>query len=264
MRVLLTNDDGIHAPGITTCANTLFSLGHEVHVVAPDRERSSIGHAVTLTRPICLRPPHERGAYVPGLDLLACDGTPSDCVVLGVETIAPETEIVVSGINRGPNLGDDLTYSGTVSAAMEGAILGKPALAVSLNCGQREHTSHYESAGRVCAEILRLLSRFFLHPGLLLNVNVPNLPLGDIRGVRVTRKGVRLYEEKVSSLNSPEGTLCFWVSGRPADRLEEEGSDVWAVANGYVSVTPIHMDMTHFPSLDGLRETGVETINFLS
>lgn len=263
MRVLLTNDDGIHAPGIVTCANCLSSRGHSVQVIAPDRERSSIGHAVTLTRPICLRPPHERGGYDSSLDLLACDGTPSDCVVLGLETIVPKTDIVVSGINRGPNLGDDLTYSGTVSAAMEGVILERPALAVSLNCNPRERGAHYESAACVCAEILRHLEGSPLAPGVLLNVNVPNLSLEEIRGLRVTRKGVRLYEEKVTSLNSPEGTLCFWVSGRAADRMEE-GSDVWAVAGGYVSVTPIHMDMTHFPSLDGLRKIGMETINFLS
>ena len=184
-------------------------------------------------------------------------------MVLGVETIVPKTDIVVSGINRGPNLGDDLTYSGTVSAAMEGVILERPALAVSLNCNPRERGAHYESAACICAEILKHLEGAPLAPGVLLNVNVPNLSLEEIRGLRVTRKGVRLYEEKVTSLNSPEGTLCFWVSGRASDRMEE-GSDVWAVANGFVSVTPVHMDMTHFPSLDGLRGIGIETINFLS
>lgn len=152
--LLLTNDDGIYAPGIMTLANTLHESGYPVTVVAPDRERSSVGHALTLNRPIRLWEA-DRGGYDVGIRLFGCDGTPSDCVVLGAETVVPEASFVVSGINRGPNLGDDLTYSGTVSAAMEGLILGKNALAVSLNCTRSEPVHHYATLIRVALAAYR-------------------------------------------------------------------------------------------------------------
>jgi 5'-nucleotidase len=258
-RLLLTNDDGIYAPGLVTLANVLHSAGYFLTVVAPDRERSSVGHALTLNRPIRLWEA-DRGGYSPGIGLFGCDGTPSDCVVLGMEVVDPEAEFVVSGINRGPNLGDDLTYSGTVSAAMEGLILGKGALAVSLNCQRTEPEHHYQTAASVALEILGWLGMNLLPREVLLNINVPNLDRAKLDGYLVTRKGLRTYEGKVTEFRSPHGTLSYWIAGRPEDEMAE-GTDVWAVAHGKVSITPIHMDMTHFPSIEMLRSKGLEDLN---
>ena len=260
MKLLITNDDGVFAPGIVELASALCRLGHECAVTAPDRERSSVGHSITLTRPLRLWKAAP-GPYPPECAVFACDGTPSDCVVLGMEEIMPDPELVVSGINRGPNLGDDLTYSGTVSAAMEGVILGLGAIAFSLDCHESDQDQHYETASSVAGALIGFISSNPLPRGVLLNVNVPNVPLSLLRGVRVTRKGVRLYEGKVTRFTDPGGRTYYWVAGRPEDQLEE-GSDVWAAANGYVSVTPVHMDMTHFPSIETLTADGAEKINF--
>jgi len=260
MKLLITNDDGVFAPGIVELASALCWLGHECAVTAPDRERSSVGHSITLTRPLRLWKAAP-GPYPPECPVFACDGTPSDCVVLGIEEVMAEPDLVVSGINRGPNLGDDLTYSGTVSAAMEGVILGLGAIAFSLDCHESDQDQHYETASSVAGALIGFISSNPLPRGVLLNVNVPNVPLSLLRGVRVTRKGVRLYEGKVTRFTDPGGRTYYWVAGRPEDQLEE-GSDVWAAANGYVSVTPVHMDMTHFPSIETLTADGAEKINF--
>ena len=171
--------------------------------------------------------------------------------MLGLEEVAPDATLVISGINRGPNLGDDLTYSGTVSAAMEGVILGRPALAVSLGIAPGDGTHHYDTAAAVTARLVDRLESLDLPRGVLLNVNVPNVPYGELRGVVPTRKGVRLYLDKVSRRTDPRGNTYYWMSGRPEDELTE-GTDVWAVASGYVSVTPVHMDLTHYPTLQEL------------
>lgn len=257
-RLLLTNDDGLYAPGLITLANELFKAGYPLTVVAPDRERSSVGHALTLNRPIRLWEA-DRGGYDQGIKLFGCDGTPSDCVVLGMEVADPEAAFVVSGINRGPNLGDDLTYSGTVSAAMEGLILGKGALAVSLNCQRSDSNQHYETAASVVLDVLRWLGENLLPREVLLNINVPNLEKASLEGYQVTRKGLRTYEGKVTEFRSPHGTLSYWIAGRPEDEMAE-GTDVWAVAHRKVSITPVHMDMTHFPSLEMLRSKGLENL----
>ena len=260
MKLLLTNDDGVFAPGLMTMAAHLADKGYSWAVVATDRERSSVGHAITLTRPLRLWSVSQ-GLYPEGQNVNACDGTPSDCVVLGIEEVQPETDMVISGINSGPNVGDDLTYSGTVSAAMEGVIMGCPSIAVSLNCSSRDDTCHYRTAAVVVEKILKVIEKEPLEEGVLLNVNVPNLSLTLLRGVKVTRKGVRLYEGKVTKLRDPHGRAYYWVSGRPEDQLVE-GCDVWALANGYVSITPVHMDMTHYPSLERYSENGLQKINF--
>ena len=257
-RLLLTNDDGIYAPGLVTLANKLQEAGYPLAVVAPDRERSSVGHALTLNRPIRLWEA-ERGLYATGIRIFGCDGTPSDCVVLGMEVVDPHIDLVVSGINRGPNLGDDLTYSGTVSAAMEGVILGKAALALSLNCHRSEPENHYETAADAALKILEWLGTSSPARGILLNVNVPNLSPESIEGFMVTRKGLRIYEGKVTEFRNPHGALSYWIAGRPEDEMAE-GTDVWAVAHGLVSITPIHMDMTHFPSIRFLKENGIESL----
>ncbi len=255
MRILLTNDDGIFAPGIAALANLLFPQNHDLLICAPDRERSSVGHAITLTRPLRLWPV-DSGPYEFSSGIFACDGTPSDCVALALEVIEgkEQRDIVISGINRGPNLGDDLTYSGTVSAAMEGALLGLPAVAVSLVINAEDVEHYYETAAIIVRDLLKKggFSLQGLPRGVLLNINVPNIPFQDLQGIRVTRKGIRLYEDKIHRLKDPKGNSYFWVAGRPEDDLVE-GTDVWAVAQGYVSITPVHMDLTHYPSLEKLK-----------
>mgnify|MGYP000847489378 FL=1 len=256
MRILVSNDDGAFAPGIVTLVRKLHDQGYRPCVVAPDRERSSVGHAITLHRPLRLRS-IQGGGYPEHLEAFSCDGTPSDCVVLGLEAVAPDSEMVLSGINKGPNLADDLTYSGTVSAAMEGLFLGKPSIAVSLNCRPDDEEEHYSTAAEAVVFILGRVREHPLPKNILLNVNVPNVPVSEVQGYRITRKGVRVYKEKVTPLKDPKGRSCYWISGKPED-VSEDGSDTGAVAEGYVSITPIHMDMTHYPSITALREAGFE------
>lgn len=258
MKVLVSNDDGVFAPGIVSLVRTLDSNGYMPFVVAPDRERSSVGHSITLTRPLRLW--SIKGSdYPEKTEVYACEGTPSDCVVLGLEEVSPDAEMVISGINRGPNLADDLTYSGTVSAAMEGHFLGRPSLAISLNCYSGEEREHYETASWATISILKRFRELPVQDDIILNVNVPNIPVDKIRGFRVTRKGVRIYREKVTLLKDPKGRSYYWISGRPDDVMDE-GSDVRAVSEGFVSITPIHMDMTHYPTIDRLRSNGFEDL----
>jgi len=260
MKILVTNDDGVFAPGIVTLASCLFENGFEPFVVAPDRERSSVGHAITLTRPLRLWE-ITGGQYPEGLVAHACDGTPSDCVVLGLEAEETGADMVISGINRGPNLGDDLTYSGTVSAAVEGHFLGKAAIAVSLDCSPEDEKHHYKTAAEAVVAIIRKFPLLSWHDKPLLNINVPNLPRHEIRGIKVTKKGFRYYSEKVTRLRDPKGNEFFWVSGNPKNRLDE-GSDVTAVSEGFISVTPIHLDLTDYPAIDALRREGFEKLEF--
>lgn len=258
MKVLISNDDGILAPGIQIMAKVLADRGVPALVVAPDRERSSIGHAITLNRP--LRVWHlEPGVFPQMMPAYACDGTPSDCVVIGTEEIAKDVTMVLSGINRGPNMGDDLTYSGTVSAAMEGLILGYDAVAVSLACKGSDPAAHYSTAAAVVMAFLDWFKCGKSPREVLYNINVPNVPIRSLRGIMATRKGKRLYRDKVTKFKDPQGKECYWMGGFPEDHMEE-GTDVWAVANGYASITPVHMDMTHYETLDALRSDGIEDI----
>jgi len=238
--ILATNDDGIHAQGLGALAEALGSLG-EVYVVAPDREQSAVGHALTLHRPLRVDRLGERR--------FAVNGTPSDCVNLGVLGLLPEPPaLVVSGINHGSNLGDDVTYSGTVSAAMEGTLLGVPSMAVSQAEGD---AAGFEVAGRVA----RLVAARVLVEGLpaktLLNVN---LPRGEVRGIRMTRLGHRVYREKVVQEVDPRGRPYFWIGAGPPEWQEDEASDIAAVHAGLASVTPLHLDLTHFGALGRMSE----------
>jgi 5'-nucleotidase len=238
--ILVTNDDGIHAAGLATLAEALEPLG-EVWVVAPEREQSACGHALTLHRPLRAVPMGERR--------FAVNGTPSDCVNLAVLGILPEPPVlVVSGINHGSNLGDDVTYSGTVSAAMEGTLLGVPSMAVSQVEGD---AAGFEVAGHIA----RLVAARVLVEGLpaktLLNLNVPR---GDVRGVRLTRLGHRVYREKVVQEVDPRGRPYFWIGAGPPEWQEDEASDIAAVHAGLASVTPLHLDLTHFGALGRMSE----------
>jgi 5'-nucleotidase len=231
--LLVTNDDGVHAAGLAALAGALEDLG-EVHVLAPEREQSACGHALTLHRPLRVHRVSDRRHAV--------NGTPSDCVNLGVLGFLPERPVVVvSGVNHGSNLGDDVTYSGTVSAAMEGTLLGVPSVAVSLAEGE-----DFESAARVARQVVMRVLVSGLPPMTLLNINVPP---GVPKGVRLTRLGHRVYSGKIVEQADPRGRAHYWIGAGPPAWEALEGTDMGAVHEGYASVTPLHLDLTHHRAL---------------
>ena len=242
--ILVANDDGIHSEGLTAMADALAPLG-EVVVAAPDREQSAASHALTLHRPLRV---YERG---PGR--FAIDGTPTDCINLAVNGLLPrKPTLVMSGMNWGANLGDDVTYSGTVSAAMEGTLLGIPSVAVSL-VGRPEDYRVPESAA-FAARLAAWVLEHGLPADTLLNVNIPPLRDGaTVRGVALTRMGRRRYGDAVVEKVDPRGRKYYWIGGAELDLVAEEGTDFHAVAGGLISVTPIHLDLTNYKSFDALR-----------
>lgn len=233
--LLVTNDDGINAPGILALSTALQALGN-VRVSAPAKNQSASGHKKTLFQDIHYKEIQlENG--VPGM---AVNGSPADCIALaalGMTDWPPD--IVVSGINRGENMGQDLTYSGTVTAALEGAIHGVLAVAVSLSTHDADTIEDYERAAQIAVTVVRRVLEKGLPPFTILNVNVPNV--AEIKGLRITRQGVRIYLDKILRKN---GGIVQIVGDPPTGNFEEEGTDVWAVHNGYVSITPVHLDMT--------------------
>ncbi len=241
IRILLSKDDGVTAPGIQALASALREFA-EVTVVAPDRNRSGASNALTLDSPLRIQ-------TYPNGDTAVINGTPTDCVYLGVNRLMqPRPDIVVSGINAGPNLGDDVIYSGTVAAAMEGRHLGYPALAVSLDGHQ-----HYDTAAAITCRILRMLAKEPLRTGRILNINVPDLPLESIKGFRVTRCGSRHPAEQVFCQQDPRGQDMYWI-GPPGEKFDvAPDTDFAAVAQGYVSITPLHVDLTAYAAQDIVR-----------
>jgi 5'-nucleotidase len=238
--ILATNDDGIHAPGLAALAEALAALG-DVYVVAPDREQSAVGHALTLHRPLRVDRLGDRR--------FAVNGTPSDCVNLGVLGLLPEAPVlVVSGINHGSNLGDDVTYSGTVSAAMEGTLLGVSSMAVSQAEGD---VVGFEGAARVTQLVAARVLVEGLPAKTLLNVNVPR---GELQGIRLTRLGHRVYREKVIEETDPRGRPYFWIGAGPPEWQADDASDISAVHAGFASVTPLHLDLTHFGALGRMQD----------
>lgn len=248
MRILLSNDDGVHSPGLLALFDGLQGLG-ELEVVAPDRDHSGASNALTLNRPLTVEQ-HPNG-------FRSVDGTPTDCVHLAVNGLYRQPfDRVVSGINTHANLGDDIIYSGTVAAATEGRHLGLPAIAVSL---VNEGHFHYETAARVVRMLLESARPLALGPRSILNVNVPDVPWSDLAGFRVTRLGHRERAEGAVPMTCPRGKERYWIgaAGRGGDA--GPGTDFHAVREGYVSVTPVHIDMTRHDALVPLREW-VETL----
>ncbi|MFN3740621.1 MAG: 5'/3'-nucleotidase SurE [Thermodesulfovibrionales bacterium] len=250
-RILLTNDDGIHAPGIKALYNTFRNIA-EVYIVAPDRERSASSHSLTLHRPLKVSEIGER--------IYSVNGTPTDCIALAVEKLLPEKpDLIISGINDGPNLGDDITYSGTVSAAIEGTILGVPSFSISLDTwimkkNHREgfcenNVCWFDSATRIALIVARFILEHSLPYDTLLNVNVPNLPLHDIKGIKLTRQGKRIYDNPIKEVLSPSGEKYYWIGGGEPYWEHGEDTDISAVMDGYVSVTPVHLDLTNYEAL---------------
>ena len=233
MRILLSNDDGYLAEGITVLAKALRTLG-ELTVVAPERNRSGASSSLTLDRPI--------RAHVVSEGFIRVDGTPTDCVHLAVTGLLHESpDMVVSGINHGANMGDDVVYSGTVAAAIEGRFLGFPAVAVSLASHEGQH---FQTAAQVTVQILKQLRRSPLPPNTILNVNVPDIPFEQLQGFAATRLGSRHKSEPVIQAKDPRGQTIYWIGPAGAEQDAGPGTDFHAVKNGYVSVTPLMVDLT--------------------
>ncbi|MGI9246144.1 MAG: 5'/3'-nucleotidase SurE [Steroidobacteraceae bacterium] len=246
MRILVSNDDGYRAEGLQRLVDALCPLA-QVTVVAPDRNRSGASNSLTLDMPLRVFDYGERRHYVQ-------NGTPTDCVHLAISGLFPDEvdhDMVVSGINDGANLGDDVLYSGTVAAAVEGRFLGLPAMAISLVVREGRR---FDTAARVASELLLRLQRSPLHASTILNVNVPDLPYEALRGYRSTRLGHRHRSEPVVRATDPRGRPVYWVGPAGAGADAGDGTDFHAVANGYVSVTPLQVDLTRHGALEDVSE----------
>jgi 5'-nucleotidase len=252
MRILICNDDGIHAPGIAALHDAVKGLG-ELHVIAPDAERSAAGHAITLADPIKSMPVEKEGEFF-GYGI---GGTPADCIKLAVCAVMKDAppDLVLSGINLGSNTGISVIYSGTVSAATEGVVLGIPGVAFSL-CTYTE--PEWETAGRIALEITQQIIENPLPPGVLLNVNIPNLPYEQLKGIKVTRMGRSRFIEKFHKRLDPRGRTYYWLDGELEVQDDGDDIDIHAVRDGYVSITPIHLDLTayeHLKTFQSLEKT---------
>ncbi len=240
-KILVTNDDSVNSPGLLSLAKTLKGVG-EVWVVAPDREQSTVSHSLTLHRPLRVEEISPR--------FFTVNGTPTDCVNLACNGILKEKpSLVVSGINKGPNLGDDITYSGTVSAAIEGTLLGIPSFAISL-------VSNPPFKFQPAANFARRLAHFILKNGLLpdtlLNVNVPDTDGKEVNSYRITRQGKRIYGEPIVERVDPRGRKYYWVGGESLGFEEISNSDFEAISKNCISITPIHLDLTNYSSFEEL------------
>ena len=244
MRLLCTNDDGILAHGLRSLVAAAERLG-EVTVVAPDREQSATSHSLSLHHPLR---PISRGDR-----RFQIDGTPTDCVMLAVEALMPERpDFVLSGINHGQNMGEDVLYSGTVAAAMEGLALGIPSLALSFAGGDlRADLTHLKEQVKVLTPLLRHITSLPSFPkDTLLNINLPPVPAGQVKGVKLTRLGRRVYSNSLKPMEDPWGRRIYWIGGGSITWTGPGDSDFQAVRDGYVSVTPLHLDLTNFHMLE--------------
>lgn len=246
MHILVTNDDGVTAPGLAALARQMRHLG-QVSILAPDRNWSGGGHVKTIQRPLRVRDVE----LTDGTPAWASDGAPSDCVALALLGFLPKkVDLVVSGINPQPNLGHDVTYSGTVTAAMEAVIWGVPGIAVSLDSPENHLAAlDYEAAALHARWLIELLKEHKLPSGILLNVNVPYLPESEIKGYRITRQGLRLYRDRLDARKDPRGKPYYWIGGDAPSGIPEDGTDFGALAEGWVSVTPLQLDLTAYPAL---------------
>ena len=248
MKILLTNDDGIYSEGIQILKKQLDNIA-EVMVIAPDRERSTIGHAITLRKPLRIRKVKINGNFW-GFSL---DGTPADCVIIGLLEIMKDEkpDLIVSGINRGPNMGDDIFYSGTVSAAVEGAMRNVPSLAVSI-AGFEEFK--FESAALFTSKIAANLIKNNLPSNLVLNINFPNINYEEIKGIEITRHGKRVYQDEVKTIHDPRGTTHYWLGGELPEGKIEPDTDFEAIYNNKVSITPLFLDLTNYQMMPKVKD----------
>jgi len=257
MHILITNDDGVHAPGLLALAQAFRSLG-EVTVLAPNRNWSASGHAKTMHRPLRVYDTELKD----GTSALTTDGAPSDCVALAVLGLVERPlDLVVSGINPLANVGHDVTYSGTVTASMEAAIWGLPGIACSLHPREDEPGPlDYAPAAQVAVRLAEQVMSKPRPDGFLLNVNIPHMPFEALEGVAITRLGMRVYRDQLVEREDPRGHKYYWIGGESPTGIPEPGTDFWALANGYVSVTPLSLDLTDHALLPTLEawELGLE------
>lgn len=249
VHILVTNDDGITAPGLLALAQEMVHLGR-VTILAPDRNWSASGHVKTMDRPLRVK----EVTLLEGVRALATDGAPSDSVALAMLGLIDKPTLVVSGINPYANLGDDVTYSGTVTAAMEAAIAGVPGIAVSLHSPERfAGPLDYGPAARSARRIAVQVVEHGLPQATLLNVNVPYLPDDQIKCVQITRQGVRVYRDALVVREDPRGRPYYWIGGEAPTGVPDDGTDFAALRDGCISVTPLHLDLTSFRLMDELR-----------
>lgn len=247
MRILVTNDDGIDSEGIAALVHAMRSIG-DVVVVAPDRQQSAVGHALTVSSPLRAVPFHRNGEVFGW----AVNGTPADCVKLAVSALLDtRPDIIVSGINHGSNTSVNAIYSGTVSAATEGSLMGIPSMAISL--ASFDHSADMTLAREVASEMAAKLISINLPSGTLLNVNVPAVHRSEYKGLKVTRQGHSLWMDSYDRRRDPHGREYFWLTGKMISVAEVEDADDIAVAAGYASVTPLHYELTNFSVIDDLK-----------
>jgi len=243
--ILVTNDDGIHSPGLIALFTAMRELG-DTYIVAPDRERSAVSHSMTLHRPLKVEALKE-GVY-------STNGTPTDCVILGVNKLLPERPaLIASGINRGGNLGGDITYSGTVSGAIEGTLLGIPSFAISLATRGEVQPLHFETASTFATKIARYILEKSLPADILLNINIPNIEKSKIRGVKLTRQGKMVYNNSIKEIHDPKGKRHYWIGGSQLHLEHGKDTDIQAIQDDYISITPIHLDLTNYEALNYLK-----------
>lgn len=251
MHILVTNDDGVTAPGLLVLAQELRK-SHQVTILAPDRNWSASGHVKTMHRPLRVR----EVLLDDGLHALASDGAPSDCVALAMlGLIEDRIDIVVSGINPNANIGHDVTYSGTVTAAMEAAIWGIPGIAVSLDSPQNHLGDlEYGPAARVANKVVEMVIHNNMNSKTVLNVNVPYGDDEVINGYQITRQGLRVYHDRLDRRSDPRGEAYYWIGGDSPTGVPQEGTDFGSITNGFVSITPLHLDLTANKMLETLKK----------
>ena len=246
MTILLTNDDGIGAQGLATLENAVAGLG-TVLTVAPEKEQSAKSHCFTLHKPLRARPAGE-GRW-------SVSGTPADCSYIGINHFAPSRPIIaLSGVNRGPNLGNDVFYSGTVAGAREACMHGIPSAAVSLDVFGSVRQLYWATAGLVAQWVANQLLRRGLPDGVYLNVNVPNIPIDEFNGYQIVGLGTRAYKKRVDVHEDPRGRSYMWIGGGLAESQAAEGTDIWAVQNGFASITPLTLDVVAVDAMDGISD----------
>lgn len=242
MKILISNDDGINSEGLKSLYDSLKKLG-EIIVIAPNRERSVVGHSLTLDHPLRIEKIKN--------NWFSISGTPADCVNIGLNFILKrkKPDIIVSGINKGGNLGNDVTYSGTVSAAMEGTLLGIPSIAVSL---VSKNNFHFLTAAEFTLELTSYVLKKGLPKNTLLNVNIPNKPLKELKGVRITRQGKSVYGDTIVEKVDPRNKKYYWIGSNNRKWNVEEGTDIFAIQNDEISITPLHLDLTNYEAYSKL------------
>lgn len=249
MQILVTNDDGVNAPGLLALAQAMRALG-EITVLAPDHNWSASGHVKTMERPLRVR----ETRLADGSPAYASDGAPSDCVALALLGLFPQKfNLVISGINPNANLGHDVTYSGTVTAAMEAVIAGVPGIAVSLDSPAGQNPLDYGPAAEIALRVAKRVAREGLPAGILLNLNVPYLPLGELRGILPTRQGLRVYRDALDRRVDPRGKPYYWIGGEAPTGVDTAGTDFGAIKARYASLTPLQLDLTAFDLLEKMK-----------